>query len=51
MDGFEHARFAPLGVDVGAGGDAETAGEGAAEVGEDVRVQVGGDHDGEVLRA
>ena len=43
VDRLEHARFPPLGVDVGAGGDAHAAGEGAAEIGEDVAEEVGGD--------
>ena len=45
VDGLEHAGEAALGVEVGAGGQAEAAGQRAAEVGEDVGVEVGGDDD------
>ena len=40
MHGFEQARERTLGVDVGAGRDADRAGAGRAEVGEDVAEQV-----------
>jgi hypothetical protein len=46
---FEHRREPALRVEVGTGGEAEAAGQGAAQVGEDVRVQVRGDHHGQVL--
>jgi hypothetical protein len=49
VHGLEHAGETPFGVQVGAGRQAKAAGQRAAEVGQDVRVQVGGDDDGEVL--
>ncbi len=49
VHGLEHAGETPFGVEVGAGRQAEAAGQGAAQVGKDVRMEVGGDHDGEVL--
>src|SRR6478735_4863104 len=47
---LEHGREAALRVQVCAGRQAEAAGQGRAEVGEDVGVQVGGDDHGEVFR-
>ena len=41
---------APLGIEVGAGGEAEAAREGGPEVGQDVAEQVGPDDDVEGLR-
>ena len=43
MDRLEHGRETALGIQIGGGCDAQAAGERGREVGEDVRVQVGGD--------
>ena len=44
MDRLEHRREAPLGVDVRGGRDANRASQCGGKIGEDVGVQVGGDH-------
>ena len=51
VHGLEHRRECSLRVQVGAGRKTEAAGDGSAEIGEDVAEQVRGDEDVEILRA
>jgi hypothetical protein len=44
VDRLEHARVAPLGIDVAGGRDTEAAGQCGRKVGEDVGMQVGRHH-------
>ncbi len=43
MDRLEHGREAALRIQIGGGGDAQAPGQRGGQIGEDVRVQVGGD--------
>src|SRR6266702_3125374 len=42
VNGFEHRRKAPLRIHVGGGRDPQTAGQSRGQVGQDIRVQIGG---------
>ena len=50
VDGLEHGGELPLRVQVGPGGQAHAAGDGGAQVGEDIAEEVGGDNDLKPLR-
>src|SRR5215211_2839330 len=51
VDRLEHARAAPLRVEVRAGGDAQTAADCAPQIGQDVPEEIGADNDLQCLRA
>ncbi len=50
MNGLEEARVAPHRVEVRAGGQSQAAGDGGAQIGEDVAKEVGGHNDIQAFR-